>query len=128
MEAVRAEVMQWYRLYVDREHDRVIQQAGSFANLNDEQEKYLRALKGLLSKPSLDAVTALAGGLMLRKPDIFDAYPDLLNVRNGIVDLRTGQLRPHDPAMYMTKLADVDYRPETIDGPGLATILGCLPD
>src|SRR3954451_5677 len=46
MEAVRAEIMQWYRLYVDREHDRIIKQAGSFSSLNAEQEKHLRALKG----------------------------------------------------------------------------------
>lgn len=44
-----------------------------------------------------------------------DANPDLLNVRNGIVCLHIGgELIPHDPRQYMTKLADVDYVPTAI--------------
>lgn len=35
-----------------------------------------------------------------------------LNVRNGTVDLRTGQLRPHRRADLLTKLAPVDYQPD----------------
>ena len=31
----------------------------------------------------------------------FDAHPDLLNVRNGVVDLRDGTLRPHDPQLLL---------------------------
>ena len=42
----------------------------------------------------------------------FDASPWLLNVRNGTVDLRTGELRPHDPDDLLTKLAPVRYDPE----------------
>ena len=41
----------------------------------------------------------------------FDTDPDRLNVRNGVVDLRTGVLKPHDPDARITKLADVDYVP-----------------
>lgn len=40
-----------------------------------------------------------------------DQDTDLLNCPNGIVDLRTGELLPHDPAKLMTKLAGVEYRP-----------------
>ena len=32
-----------------------------------------------------------------------------LNVANGIIDLRTGELRPHDPDALFTKIADVEY-------------------
>jgi P4 family phage/plasmid primase-like protien len=45
------------------------------------------------------------------KPDVFDQDPWILNCRNGTVDLRTGELRPHDRADYCTKLAPVDYDP-----------------
>lgn len=41
-----------------------------------------------------------------------DAHTDLLNVENGVVDLRTGELRPHDRTLYLTKIAGVDYDPE----------------
>ena len=41
--------------------------------------------------------------------DDFDADPDLLCVRNGVVDLRTGRLMPHDPKYRMTKQAGVAY-------------------
>ncbi|MGE0666173.1 MAG: phage/plasmid primase, P4 family [Sphingomonadales bacterium] len=38
-------------------------------------------------------------------PEIWDADPWLLNTRDGIVDLRSGEVRPHDPLSYMTKAA-----------------------
>jgi P4 family phage/plasmid primase-like protien len=43
-----------------------------------------------------------------------DTDPCVLNVRNGLVDLRTGELRPHDPAHYCTRVAGARYD-ETID-------------
>ena len=41
-----------------------------------------------------------------------DADLHLLNVANGTVDLRTGELRPHDPRDLITKLAPVAYDPD----------------
>ncbi|MFJ9161202.1 phage/plasmid primase, P4 family [Streptomyces griseoviridis] len=41
----------------------------------------------------------------------FDDRPDLLNFRNGTVDLRTGRLRPHDQADLLTYALDIDYNP-----------------
>lgn len=46
--------------------------------------------------------------------DDLDADPWALNVRNGIIDLRTGKLRPHDPAELHTRLAPVSYDPNAI--------------
>jgi putative DNA primase/helicase len=42
-------------------------------------------------------------------PAAFDRDPWLLNCLNGVVDLRTGQLRPHRREDFMTKLAPVTY-------------------
>jgi putative DNA primase/helicase len=44
--------------------------------------------------------------------DAFDARPDLLSFRNGVVDLRSGTLRPHDPADMLTTVLPADYDPE----------------
>jgi putative DNA primase/helicase len=40
-----------------------------------------------------------------------DADPWLLNVRNGIINLETGKLLPHDPKKYQTKMIGFDYDP-----------------
>ncbi|MDP9373602.1 MAG: phage/plasmid primase, P4 family, partial [Chloroflexota bacterium] len=46
------------------------------------------------------------------EPDQLDADPWLLNVENGTLDLRTGDLRPHDRADLITKLAPVAFDPD----------------
>jgi putative DNA primase/helicase len=45
-------------------------------------------------------------------PGDFDRDPWLLNCANGLLDLRTGRLRPHDPAAMCSKLAGAAYEPE----------------
>ena len=40
-----------------------------------------------------------------------DADPWALNCANGIVDLRTGELRPHDPAEMHSKLVPIAFEP-----------------
>ncbi|QBS38740.1 DNA primase (plasmid) [Thermaerobacter sp. FW80] len=45
-------------------------------------------------------------------PDDLDGDPWLLNVENGTLDLRTGELRPHRREDYLTKLAPVKYDPD----------------
>jgi P4 family phage/plasmid primase-like protien len=44
-------------------------------------------------------------------PDVFDADVWLLNVLNGTLDLRTGELRAHDAGDFITKLAPTEYHP-----------------
>lgn len=38
-----------------------------------------------------------------------DAYTDYLNCQNGIVNLRNGELIPHDPAFMMSNITNCDY-------------------
>ena len=45
-------------------------------------------------------------------PDDLDADPFLLNTPSGVVDLRTGALALHDPALLLTKMTGGAYRPE----------------
>lgn len=39
----------------------------------------------------------------------FDQHPDLLAVRNGVVDLRTGELKPHNARLLLTKRVDINH-------------------
>lgn len=40
---------------------------------------------------------------------VFDTHPLLLNVKNGTVDLRTGQLSKHERDNFITKLVPIEY-------------------
>jgi putative DNA primase/helicase len=44
--------------------------------------------------------------------DQFDANRNLLNATNGVLDLASGQLLPHDPSYMCTKMMGAAYRPE----------------
>jgi putative DNA primase/helicase len=59
----------------------------------------------------LQAMTKYASGLLAKDVVSFDADPFALNVMNGILDLRTGRLKPHDPRALCTKLAPVHFDP-----------------
>lgn len=59
-----------------------------------------------------NAVLSLAEPHLVIESDKMDVDPWLLNVANGVLDLRTGQLSPHDPALLLTKLAPVEYIPD----------------
>ncbi len=67
-----------------------------------------------------ESAHAVAGALTLAgtepgivvTPDDLDADPFLLNCRNGTLDLRSGELRPHDPADLLTKVAGTEYHPD----------------
>ena len=39
----------------------------------------------------------------------FDSYKDIFNVRNGMIDLQTGELLPHDMNLFITKMCEVEY-------------------
>jgi putative DNA primase/helicase len=45
--------------------------------------------------------------------DIFDHDPDLLNVKNGILNLRSGELSPHRAKLFFSYCLPVDYDPNT---------------
>lgn len=41
----------------------------------------------------------------------FDKHGDLLAVKNGVIDLRTGVLRPHDAGLMLSKRLEIEYDP-----------------
>lgn len=63
------------------------------------------------SRAAREAMVALAAsepGIPVALAEL-DTDPWLLNVPNGTLDLRTGQLRPHDRADLLTKMAGAPY-------------------
>ena len=74
--------------------------------------------------PGLGAMLQLAGTEpeIAVAPGALDADPYLINVRNGTLDLRTGQLRPHNQADLLTKMAGAGYDPQAV-APGFAAFL-----
>ena len=42
-------------------------------------------------------------------PEIFDSYLDFLNVQNGVVNLRNGELMPHDSSLMLSKICHCEY-------------------
>jgi len=61
----------------------------------------------------IDNALSLARSLM-EEPDqaVFDADPWLLNTPDGVVDLRTGEMKPHDSKYMCTMITSVSPDPE----------------
>lgn len=80
-------------------------------------------------QPITHALQFLKGmpGFLTRAHQL-DADPWLLNVRNGTLDLRTGQLRPHNPADLITKRAEVTYVPGYTTGAWQRHLARVLPN
>ena len=68
--------------------------------------KVSRSMAGTVS-----ATRSMLENLAFVHVDEFDAEPDLINCLNGIVNLRTKKLIPHDPTYRFTWCATVPYNP-----------------
>jgi P4 family phage/plasmid primase-like protien len=64
------------------------------------------------SEPKIRAMLELAKSELAVRLDKLDAAPWLLNVENGTIDLRTGELREHRREDLITKIAPVRYDPQ----------------
>jgi len=89
----------------------------------------IRRIAGFRSRARIEGVVTLARrieGIAAEVGD-FDQHPDMLCVRNGVVDLRDGTLGAHDPGLRITKLADVEYEPGARH-PDVDAVLGAVSD
>lgn len=57
----------------------------------------------------ITAMVSLAQAFVPVGVDELDQHPYLFNIQNGVLDLRSGKLMPHDPAYLITKMAPVKY-------------------
>jgi putative DNA primase/helicase len=79
------------------------------AALEDERRDLARHAVRSESERAIRAMIALAESELAVRPEQLDADPWLLNVLNGTVDLRTGELRCHQQTDLITKLAPVYF-------------------
>ena len=82
-------------------------------NIQDEdlQEAAFKFAKTTANSARKEAMVKEAQHLMdiPAAPDDFDGYTDFLNCENGVVNLRNGELFPHDPSYMLTKKCDCEY-------------------
>ena len=43
----------------------------------------------------------------------FDSHKDVFNVKNGMINLQTGELLPHNKELFITKMCEVEYSTDT---------------
>lgn len=79
------------------------------ARLSEVPQEIVAALKRRFSNSSLNALLAQLEVQTYTEASFFEPDPSLLNVQNGIVDLRSGELRPHDREAGFRQIASAPY-------------------
>jgi putative DNA primase/helicase len=93
--------------------DTIRQTQAAAVRLDNDHRKSAIAQHAIRSEDRrrIDNAVALARILpgVAIEDKMLDQHPMLLNVLNGTIDLRTGELRPHDPELYITQVVQVEY-------------------
>ena len=92
---------------------------------NGARVAFLQEVDAILGGTRINHVVKLVGGIVTVPADRFDQHPDMLNVGNGVIDLRTGELGPHDRELMLTTLTPTDYVPGATH-PDWTTALGAV--
>jgi putative DNA primase/helicase len=98
MRLARDTITQLYRVAAETQDEDARKALAKWATRSESE----RALKSMVSVAATDL-------RVIRTTAQLDANPHELNVANGILDLRTGELRAHDPDALCTRLAPVPY-------------------
>lgn len=76
-------------------------------------ELMIWALKSQAAQ-KINAMLGLAESDLPARAEDFDRDPWALNCQNGIINLKTGELQPHDARRMIRKIAPVDYDPAAL--------------
>ena len=79
---------------------------------NEEREKIHKSIKGISSISAQRKILEYSTRSLLIEPDQLDQNIYLLNFLNGTVDLRSGEISPHNQADSITKLVEYNYDKE----------------
>ena len=80
---------------------------------NDDKEAASAFVKSAGYRRAIEAAVSLCrseAGVVVAAEEL-DRHPYLLNVENGVVDLKTLELLPHSPELLITHMAAVKYDP-----------------
>lgn len=94
----------------------------------DDDSPMLKHLVSSLSSKSTNAALELYKPMVAAESTIFDGNPDLLNAPNGIVDLRTGEMMPHDRSLHINQQVSVPYSFDDCGGAWLDFLSQVQPD
>lgn len=102
------EVVEAVRGWVLAEFDAVSKQVRT----GQADPKLLAQHLPLLGRAKIRAIVELTRGIegVLTEADALDAWPDLINTPNCVVDLRTEATYAHDPSLLLTKITRGSYR------------------
>lgn len=68
-----------------------------------------KQLRRYLNISAANAALTASQSTLRKGRHVLDQDDMLLGLKNGVLDLKTGQLVPHDPAHYLTRVLDVDF-------------------
>ncbi len=93
---------------------REVRTAGEAAEDKGQRQALLRWADKCESAGGIEQILKIArfNPAIVRNPADWDSNPDVLNVLNGTIDLRTGVLKKHDRGDHYTKLVSVPYEPQ----------------
>ena len=127
----------WARVYDEELFDAVTtmtrktQQAVELYETDDDAKKDKKSfLKRSENQRGIDACLKNFRGKVTVHLKDFDSKPYLLNVQNGVLDLKKGELLPHDKKYKLSKICRAAYRPELMGRPSLWTqaLESMMPD
>jgi putative DNA primase/helicase len=105
----------------------VLDRITAIAQLPGDNGDTLKKIARYKDVNAQERLVRVARRILAVEPDVFDRHPNLLNCGNGVIDLRTGQLVEHDPALRLTKLANADYWPDA-QHDDIDAVWSCLDD
>ena len=99
-------------------------------NIDDDTRKRLSFLLKLKNRAKMDDCIKIAGKFLEASVTDFDTRPHLLNVQNGIVDLKTGKLHKHDRGLMCSRICRAEYLPSLMGKESLwtKTVAQIVPD
>lgn len=95
---------------------------------DDPDKGWTRFINKCRSRSATDNAVVLARDKCEVSPSELNANPFLLNVKNGVLDLKSGELLPASPKLYLTKQVRAEYHPGKTSDLWNKVIMDLIPD